>query len=72
MAMTDAERKREQRKREKEAMKKYGGKRISFIAYGGTLAKLEAICEEQGFTGKQKLGEALTFLAESHNCDLSR
>jgi hypothetical protein len=65
-AKTAAERKKDQRAREKKALEKLGGRRIQFITYGATLAKLEAISAANGFTGKQKLGEALTFLVENH------
>ena len=66
MPMTDAERKAKQRKQEAEAMAKLGGGRIQFIVYGATMRKLEAIAMEQGFTGKQWKGEALTYLIENH------
>ena len=66
MPMTDAERKAKQRKQESEALAKLGGGRIQFIVYGSTMRKLEAIAREQGFTGKQWKGEALTFLIENH------
>lgn len=65
-AKSPAEWKRDQRERERAALAKLGGRRISFLAYGGTLAKLEAICEAEGFTGKQRLGEALTHLVENY------
>jgi len=64
-ALTAKDRKKEQRRREKEALAKHGGRRITFIVYGSTNEKLNAICEKHGFTGKQKTGEALTFLIES-------
>jgi len=66
MPMTDAERKAKQRKQEAEALAKLGGGRIQFIVYGATMRKLEAIAREQGFTGKQWKGEALTWLIENH------
>lgn len=66
MATTAAERKRAQRLLERMAFEQLGGRRISFVVYGGTLAKLEEICAAEGFTGKQRLGEALTFLIHSH------
>lgn len=66
MAKTQAEWKRDQRDRERASLKALGGKRISFLSYGGTLAKLEKICESQGFTGKQRLGEAITFIIETY------
>ena len=57
MPMTDAERKAKQRKREAESLAKLGGGRIQFIAYGGTIRKLEEIARAHGFTGKQWKGE---------------
>lgn len=64
MKLTPAERKRAQRDRERSDLKKYGGRRISFLAYGGTLEKIEAICLKNGFTGQQRIAEAITFLIE--------
>lgn len=66
MAMTAAERKEKQRKAEDAAIAKLGGGRIQFLVYGETMRKLEAIANEQGFTGKQWKGEALTFLIENY------
>lgn len=65
-AKSAKERKKDQRDRENAALAKLGGRRIQFITYGSTLEKLEEICSANGFTGKQKLGEALTFLVENH------
>lgn len=59
---TPAVRKQEQKAREDAALAKYGGRRIRFIVYGKTLAALEAVCVREGFTGQQRLGEALTWL----------
>lgn len=66
MAMTAAERKEKQRAEEKAAIAKLGGGRINFLVYGETMRKLEAIAREQGFTGQQWKGEALTFLIENY------
>lgn len=66
MAMTTAERKEKQRAEENAAIAKLGGGRINFIVYGETMRKLEAIAREQGFTGQQWKGEALTFLIENY------
>lgn len=67
MAMTAKERKEKQRKEEDAAIAKLGGGRIQFLVYGGTMQKLEAICKAQGFTGKQRKGEALTYLIENYD-----
>ena len=64
--MTAAERKEKQRAEEKAAIAKLGGGRINFLVYGETMRKLEAIAREQGFTGQQWKGEALTFLIENY------
>lgn len=61
-AKTPTERKREQAERERAALAKLGGRRIRFLCYGATLAALEAVCVRQGFSGQQRLGEALTWL----------
>lgn len=66
MAMTTAERKAKQRAEENAALAKLGGGRINFIVYGETMRKLEAIANQQGFTGQQWKGEALTFLIENY------
>ena len=66
MAMTAAERKAKQRAEENAAIAKLGGGRINFIVYGETMRKLEAIAKQQGFTGQQWKGEALTFLIENY------
>ncbi len=66
MAMTAAERKAKQRAEENAALARLGGGRINFLVYGETMRKLEAIANEQGFTGKQWKGEALTFLIENY------
>lgn len=58
--------KQAQLERERAALAKHGGKKITFLTYGSTLAKLEKICDENGFTGKQRIGEALTFLVENY------
>lgn len=66
MAMTTAERKAKQRAEENAALARLGGGRINFLVYGETMRKLEAIAKEQGFTGQQWKGEALTFLIENY------
>lgn len=66
MAISSTDRKRAQRAKEQTTFARLGGRRLSFVVYGATLAKLEAICEAEGFTGKQRLGEALTHLIDSH------
>jgi hypothetical protein len=65
-AKSARERKQDQRDRENAAIAKLGGRRIQFLVYGGTMQKLEAICKAQGFTGKQRKGEALTYLIENY------
>lgn len=67
MAMTAAERKAKQRAEENAALAKLGGGRIQFLVYGETMRKLEAIAKQQGFSGQQWKGEALTFLIENYN-----
>lgn len=62
VAKSAAERKREQLARENAALAKLGGRRVRFLCYGATLAALEAVCVRQGFSGQQRLGEALTWL----------
>jgi hypothetical protein len=60
--LTNADKKRAQRQREKEAIAKYGGKRISFIAYGDTVTLLELECQKHGFTGQQRIAEVITHI----------
>lgn len=66
MAKSDKERKADQAAREKDALQRLGGRRLSFVAYGATLTRLEEICVAQGFTGRQRYAEALTFLIHSN------
>jgi hypothetical protein len=54
--------KRNQREREKAALEKYGGKRVSFLAYGDTVKLLELECERLGFKGQQRYAEVLTHI----------
>lgn len=65
-AKSATERKKKQREEEDAAIAKLGGGRIQFLVYGATMRKLEEICKAQGFTGKQRKGEALTFLIENY------
>lgn len=69
MVVSAKDRKAAQAAREKEALARLGGRRIRFIAYGNTLAALERIAAREGFAGKQRLGEALTWLI--HKADES-
>lgn len=66
MALTPRERKAAQTARENEALRRLGGRRMKFIAYGATLDALEQVCQNEGFTGQQRFGEALTFLVHSY------
>lgn len=66
MAKSDKERKAAQAAREKDALQRLGGRRLSFVAYGATLTALELVCVRQGFTGRQRMAEALTWLAHDY------
>lgn len=66
MTLSASERKAAQTARENEALARLGGRRLKFIAYGATLARLEEICAAQGFTGRQRIAEAVTFLAHDY------
>lgn len=63
MALTARERKAAQTAREQEALARLGGRRLKIIAYGATIAALEAVCAREGFTGRQRIAEAITWLA---------
>lgn len=63
MARTsDRERKAAQKKRELEALAKYGGRRFSVLAYGKTIEALDRLADHYGFTGKQRTAETVTHL----------
>lgn len=66
MALSARERKAAQTARENEALRRLGGRRMKFIAYGGTMAALDRICERQGFTGQQRYAAALSFLIHDY------
>lgn len=65
MSLTPRERKAAQTARENDQLARLGGRRIKFIAYGATLAALEAVCVREGFTGRQRIAEAITWLAHA-------
>jgi hypothetical protein len=44
---------------------------MKFIAYGGTMAALDRICERQGFTGQQRYGAALSWLIHENDDKVS-
>lgn len=71
MALTPRERKAAQTARENEALRRLGGRRMKFIAYGGTMAALERICVRQGFTGQQRYGAALSWLIHENDDKVS-
>lgn len=62
MSLTSADKKRAQRERERKEMAKKGGKRLSFIVYGDTLALLELECKKLGFKGQQRIAEVITHI----------
>lgn len=62
MPISAKDRKAAQKAKEDEALSRLGGRRMKFIMYGQTLAILEAVCKAQGFTGRQRLAEGLTYL----------
>lgn len=66
MAQSDKERKAAQTARENETLARLGGRRLRFLAYGATVEALELVCERQGFTGRQRMAEAITFLAHDY------
>lgn len=66
MALTAKERKAAQTARENEALARLGGRRLKMVAYGATVAALELVCERQGFTGRQRIAEAITWLAHDY------
>lgn len=56
------DRKAAQKKREKEALAKKGGRRFSVLAFGSTMAALDRLADHYGFTGKQRIAETVTHL----------
>lgn len=62
MNKTSADKKRDQRAREKEALDKHGGARVVTLMYGQTLEALERLCAQNGFRGQQRRAECITHL----------
>lgn len=62
MPMTNADKKRAQRAREKAELDKHGGQRVTVLMYGDTLNLLDRECLKFGFTGKQRYAETLTHI----------
>ena len=66
-AKTQAERKREQRKREVER----GAKRIGITFYRGSLKAIDELCTARGLTGSDKIPELITSLIhEAHKNEI--
>jgi len=69
MSVTPAAvRKQQQKERERKAIAKLGGGRFSVLAYGETMAALDALAKHYGFSGKQYRAETVTHLIhEKHD-----